>query len=312
MLKGAGAVPVVIDIHHCDTWAHNIFTFDDEMGRFADARVELKETGPIRSLIRVTGTYNQSTLRQDFIIYRDKAEVDVKVKLDWREKHKMLKLAFPVNVSSPKAVYEIPYGFICRPPNGEEEPGQQWLDVTGWQGETEYGLALINNSKYSFSVKDSEMRMTIANSSIYNDHYGVRDEWCEYMDQGIQEFEYKLVPHQGSWQSARVVQKAYEFNVRPVGIAETYHKGSLPQVMEGLSVTSDKVVVTVLKRAEADNGYIVRCYETAGEEGETHISIPMLNRSWSTRIGKCEIKTFFIPDDSTLEVREVNLLEQVE
>jgi alpha-mannosidase len=29
VLKGAGAVPMVIDIHHCDTWAHNIFTFDE-------------------------------------------------------------------------------------------------------------------------------------------------------------------------------------------------------------------------------------------------------------------------------------------
>ncbi|MGI6536795.1 MAG: glycoside hydrolase family 38 C-terminal domain-containing protein [Caldicoprobacterales bacterium] len=79
-VKGAAAVPIVIDIRHCDTWAHGIFRFDEEIGRFTDARVELKEEGPVRSLIRVTSSYNQSVLRQDFIVYRNKPEVHVKVK----------------------------------------------------------------------------------------------------------------------------------------------------------------------------------------------------------------------------------------
>lgn len=311
LLKGTGAIPIVIDIENCDTWAHNIFTFDEEVGRFGNAVVELKESGLLRSLIRVTSKYNQSTLRQDFIVYRDRPEVHVKVKLDWHEKHKMLKLAFPVNITEPVATYEIPYGFIRRPTNGEEEPGQQWIDVTGKNGDREYGLTLINNSKYSFSVLDTEMRMTIANSSIYNDHYGERDEWCEFMDQGIQEFEYMLVPHLGSWQSANAPRKAYEFNVRPITIMETYHKGDLPPVTEGLHVSAENVIATVFKRAEEGNGYILRCYETMEKEENAIISIPMLNRQWDTSFSKCEIKTFFIPDNENEQVTEVNLLEDI-
>ncbi|MGI6536796.1 MAG: glycoside hydrolase family 38 C-terminal domain-containing protein [Caldicoprobacterales bacterium] len=178
----------------------------------------------------------------------------------------MLKLSFPVNVTEPKAVYEIPYGFIQRPADGEEEPGQQWLDVTGRYGEKEYGLALINSSKYSFSVKDNEMRMVVANGSIYNDHYGVRDEWCEYMDQGMQEFEYVLYPHAGSRQTAQVVKKAYEYNVKPAALMETYHEGDLPLVMEGIQVSSDNVIVTVFKRAEDGDGYILRCWRNIGRK----------------------------------------------
>jgi alpha-mannosidase len=308
-LKGAGSVPIVIDIEHCDTWAHNVFTFDDEVGRFGNAVVELKESGTLRSLIRVTSKYNQSTLRQDYIVHRDRSEVQVKVKLDWKEKHKMLKLAFPVNVSEPTAAYEIPYGFITRPTNGEEEPGQQWIDVTGKYGNSEYGLSLINSTKYSFSVLGNEMRMTIANSSIYNDHYGVRDEWCEFMDQGLQEFEYMLIPHAGSWQSVNAPRKAYEFNVKPITIMETYHKGDLPPVMEGIDISSESVIATVFKRAEEGNGYILRCYETMGKEETTNIYIPILNRHWNTSFSKCEIKTFFIPDTFEDEVIEVNFLE---
>jgi len=310
VFKGKGAVPVVIDIHHCDTWAHGVFEFNDEVGRFADATIKLMEKGPLRWVIRVTSRYNDSTLRQDFIVYRDKKEIEVRVKLDWREKHKMLKLSFPVNVEDPRVTYEIPYGFIERPANGEEEPGQQWIDVTGKCGTKEYGLAILNDSKYSFSVRGNDMRMTIANSSVIADHYGVRDEWCEFLDQGVQEFRYVLVPHLGGWQDAGVVKRAYELNVKPVGIMETYHRGPLPQTMEGIRISSENVIATVFKRAEDDDGYILRCYETSGKSTKANISIPILQREWEAEFGKCEIKTFWIPDNLSQKVVERNLLEK--
>lgn len=87
------------------------------------------------------------------MIYHDRADIEVKVKLDWREKHKMLKLSFPVNVEQPTTVYEIPYGFIERAADGGEEPGQQWLDVSGKVPggiRSHYGLALLNDAKYSY------------------------------------------------------------------------------------------------------------------------------------------------------------------
>jgi alpha-mannosidase len=310
VLHGAGAVPVVIDIHHCDTWAHGVFEFSKEIGRFADAHVELMENGPVRSMLRVTSRYNNSVLRQDFIVYNDRPEVEVEVKLDWREKHKMLKLSFPVNIKEPSATYEIPYGFIIRPANGEEEPGQQWVDISGKLEGMDYGLTLINDSKYSFSIKGNDMRMTVANSSFFSEQHGERDKWCEYMDQGIQKFRYLLVPHPGGWQEANAVKRAYEFNVKPVGIAETYHHGVLPSIMEGIRISSNNIIAAVFKRAEEDDGFILRCYETSGRAEKATISISILNREWNAEFNKCEIKTYWIPDNPDDEVVERNLLEK--
>jgi alpha-mannosidase len=311
VFKGRGAVPVVIDINRCDTWAHGIFEFADEIGRFADATVKLMENGPLRWTVRVTSRYNDSILRQDFIVYRDKPEIEVRVKLDWREKHKMLKLSFPVNTEDPKAYYEIPYGYIERPTNGEEEPGQQWIDVTGKSGEEEYGLSILNDSKYSFGILGNDMRMTVANGSVFADHYGqrYRDDWCEFQDQGVQEFRYVLVPHKGGFQDAQIVKKAYELNVSPVGIMETYHEGPLPQSMEGIRISADHIIAAVFKRSEDNDGYVLRCYETSGKAVKTDIKLPMLQREWSAEFGKCEIKTFLIPDDLSKPVEEKNLLE---
>lgn len=306
------AVPVVIDESHADTWAHGVFEFRHEIARFGDAQIRLIEEGPLRAKLRVTSRYNRSILRQDFILYRDIPGIEVDVKLDWREEHKILKFSFPVNVHEPKATYEIPYGYIERPVNGEEEPGQQWMDVTGkpLSGETiRYGLTLLNDSKYSFDVMDNDMRMTVVRGSIYADHYGERDDLCEFMDQGIQEFKYALVPHEGDWRDVNAVKCAFELNVPPVHIIETYHKGALPQQFESIRISADNIVATAFKRSEDGDGYVLRCYETVGRSAETEFEIPYLGRKWSARLGACEIKTFWIPETSAGDVKEVNLME---
>jgi alpha-mannosidase len=324
-IDGRGAVPIVIDEHDSDTWGHRHLEFRNEIARFSDAEVKVVESGPLRATLRITSRYGQSVLRQDFTLYKESRDIQVKAKLDWREKHKLLKLSFPVRVHEPKATYEIPYGYLERPVNGEEEPGQQWVDVSGWankggaSSETvpEHlaaesglcGLALLNDSKYSFDVKGGDLRMTIVRGAIFADHYGQRDDLCEFMDQGVQEFAYALVPHTGSWQEAHIVHKALEWNVPPVHIVETYHEGPLPQSLCGVSLSSEHVVATAFKRAEDGAGYIMRCYEAGGLDRDVKLDIPLLDRTWHSRFGKCEIKTFYIPDDSDLPVYETNLVE---
>jgi alpha-mannosidase len=302
---GPAAVPLVIDVSKSDTWGHGIFGFRDEVGRFCDATLKVIEDGPVRACLRVTSTFGASLLRQDFVLYRHSRELEVRVRLDWQEKHSMLKLSFPVNAAEAVATYEIPYGFIRRPTNGEEEPGQKWVDVSGSSG----GLALLNDAKYAFDVFGNDLRMTCANSVIYADHFGQRDDLCEFMDQGVQEFRYALLPHRGSWVDAGVVRRAVELNTEPVQVLETYHSGALAPSYEGIRIGAANIVASVLKRAEDGNAFVLRCYESAGTPVQTEISLAVVGRTWQAHFGTCEIKTFLIPDDRSAVVREVNLLE---
>ncbi|MBO7745437.1 alpha-mannosidase [Paenibacillus sp. MWE-103] len=311
VLAGKGAVPVVIDEHHSDTWGHGLRSYRDLIGYFADAEVKVLEQGPLRGVLRVTSRYNGSTLRQDFTLHHHSADVQVRVQLDWREKHKMLKLSFPVAAEQPETHAEIPYGYLRREPNGREVPGQQWIDVCGIDPKTgtRRGLAILNSGKYAYDVLDNEARITVVRSPIFADHYGVRDDQVEYMDQGVQEFAYALVPYEGGWQDAGIVRKAYELNVPPVAVWETYHEGPLPQKYEGLKISSEQVICTAFKQAEDGGGWIARGYETAGRPAKAELRVPMLNRSWTADFGKCEIKTFYVPSDAELPVREVQLTE---
>lgn len=313
LFRGDAAKPVVID-DRSDTWSHNVFHFNNVSGAFVARSVKLVESGPVKSVVRVVSEYGSSRLVQEFAVYRELDYIDVKVTLDWREHFKMLKLIFPVNLIFTRQSYEIPYGYIEREHNGEEEPGQTWIDFSGVtrEGGFVYGLSLANDAKYSYSILNKEMAITVTRSPIYAHHDPLvpdPDGHYSFIDQGIQTFHYRIIPHLGNWEQAGTVKLAAELNQRPVSIIETYHDGPLPQKDSFLSVDKDNVIVSAVKKAEDNDDLIVRAYETAKTATEATIELPKWNRTITAKFGPCEIKTFRVPKDASLPVVETNLLE---
>ena len=162
------ALARLADIEHADTWGHMVFRFDKIKGSFGKADIQVLEEGPVRARLRVTTYYSDSALRQDYILYADSDQLEVRAQLDMHEPFYMLKLCFPVAGTGLKARAEIAYGVIERPNDGCEETGQRWMETGGEEG----GLAILNDGKYSFSADRGELRLTVANTSIYADHYG--------------------------------------------------------------------------------------------------------------------------------------------
>lgn len=307
------AVPVVID-DPSDTWSHNVFSFKSVAGQFRARQVQMVEYGPVKSVIRVTSQYNQSTMIQDFAMFANRDEIEVSVVVDWHEAWKMLKLRFPANVSNMIATYEIPYGHIERMTNGEEEPGQSWIDLSGVSRESgsRYGLSILNDAKYSYDVDMNDIGLTVLRSPIFAHHIPAvpdPDRLYTYMDQGVQKFHYTLLPHAGSWDEAGTVRKAAELNQRPVVLVTTLHKGLLGHSDSFMSVEPENVVASVVKKAEDNDDLIIRCYETAGVSASAAIHLPRFRRTITARFSPCEIKTFRVPGDETQPVVETSLLE---
>ncbi|HEX7064285.1 MAG TPA: glycoside hydrolase family 38 C-terminal domain-containing protein [Bacillales bacterium] len=313
LLDGPAARPVVLD-DHSDTWSHNVLRYQEEIGQFKAKSVSRVEHGPVKSVIRVKSEYGKSTLVQDFTMYRELNQIDVQVTVNWQESFKTLKLKFPVNLVFRKGTYEIPYGHIVRECNGEEEPGQSWVDISGTHPPTGemYGLSLLNDGKYSFDITNKEMSITVLRSPVYAHHDPlVPDPEGHYtfIDQGIQRFTYTLLPHKGNWETADTVRKAAELNQKPETLIETYHNGTLPQKDSFLSVDSATVVVSALKKAEDNDDLILRCHETTNHAAAATIRLPKWERAIEAQFGPSEIKTFRIPKDIAKPVVETDLLE---
>lgn len=317
ILKNAGGVPRVYR-DYSDTWSHGIPRFKDLEGAFGNARVRVIENGPVRGVVRIESTYKQSRIRQDVILYAGERYIECRVKVDWREPHRVLKLEFPINVTSPRAVYEIPYGYIDRAVNGDEQPGQRWCDVSGYMQngsdeQANYGVSLLNDSKYSFDVDGSKLSMTVLRSPVYAHHDPAQVNHDNpgdytYIDHGIQEFVYRLLPHKGSWKDCGTVKRSQELNSPPIVVVETSGTGDLPSSQSFIDVDVDNVIVSVFKKGE-DDGWILRCYETAGRATRATIHVRLLGRTLELDFGLCEIKTLKMSEDLNDDVEEVNLLE---
>ncbi len=308
--KDSAAAAIIND--HSDTWSHGIKRFDEVIGQFKAVSVDKTEKGLVRESIRVISKYGDSTLVQTYTLYAGKPDIHVKATLNWQEKHKLLKLRYPLELQSRKATYEIPYGSITRECNGEEEPMQNWFDLNGIINGTRFGLAILNDGKYGGDVCNNVMSMTILRSPVYAHHLpavitGSPDEYS-YMDQGITRFNYVLSPYKGRWQDNAIVQKGHELN-QPISVLiESCHKGSLPQTNSFLSIDAQNIILTALKQSEDKSSTIARIYETAGKRTNFSMFLHFLNKRLVLNIEPYKIKTYKITADG--EVTEVNLLEE--
>jgi alpha-mannosidase len=295
-----------------DTWSHDIKTFSDEIGTFGKAAFKVLEKGPLRARIRVKTTYGDSILSIDWMLCAGSRHLGAEVTLDWHEHLKMLKFSFPLDIESPVATYETPYGNIERPANGDEEPGQRWIDITGKNTGMTYGLTLINDAKYGYNVPGNDLRISIARSAVYAHHNPkVLDMNAEHIwqDQGIQTFRLLLVPHRDTWKNSNIPGIAEEFIAPPLIIYQGIHGGTMPKSGSFLSAEDKNIIVSAVKLAEQGDDLIIRCIETSGLQTEASLDLGFAGKKWKGSFRPYEIKTLRL-NRATREIREVSLLEE--
>jgi len=310
--SGAGGARALVLDDHSDTWSHDVRAYTKELGVFRNARFRVLEKGPLRATLRVRTSYGSSSLQTDWLLYAGARTLEARVALDWHEHQKILKFSFPVDVDDPQPTYEIAYGYKVRKANGDEDPGQRWIDLSGRRATGEYGLAVINDAKYGYSVQGNDLRISITRGAVYAQH---RPRQLEpngeyiWQDQGLQTFRLLLVPHSGAWQDARIVRMADEFTAPVPLIYQGIHPGTRPLSASFLSVDAPNVVVSVVKKAEDGDDLIIRCYETNGRPANATLDLGLVNRRWTGSFRPLEIKTLRVPLAGG-EIREVNALEQ--
>ncbi|MGA7162004.1 MAG: glycoside hydrolase family 38 C-terminal domain-containing protein, partial [Bacteroidota bacterium] len=245
--------------------------------------VEVVERGPVRSVIRVvhdclgpsfhrdypTPDFPSSFFTQDIILYDGIYRVDFKTDADWWEEHTMLKVAFPVAVSDSVATYEIPYGTIQRSTLMQnswerarvEVPAERWADLSG----NGVGVSLLNKSKYGYDIKGNTMRLSLLRSTIWPDPTA---------DRGKHSMEYSLFPHPGDWKESNTELVGYEINNPLIVVTTGVRKGKLLTSGSLIELGPQSLILTVLKKAEDSDAWIVQWYETHGEDTEAVLRLP--------------------------------------
>ncbi|HEX4650018.1 MAG TPA: glycoside hydrolase family 38 C-terminal domain-containing protein, partial [Granulicella sp.] len=231
--------------------------------------VRMVEHDELRSVVRVTRSWQSSKFAQDIILYAGANTVDVENDIDWHETHVLLKAAFPLAASAPMATYEIPYGTIERPTTRNnswekarfEVPALRWADLSDRQ----HGFSLINESKYGYDDQGNVLRLSLLRSPTWPDPEA---------DRGHHHFGYELYPHAGGWKQAMSERVGYEYNYKLRAMQVEAHTGSLPAEHSYVEVTPENVVLTAVKKAEDANGLIFRVVEWAGKDSTVRFTVP--------------------------------------
>lgn len=187
--------------------------------------------------------------------------------LDWRERHTLLKVCFPLDVRAPNATYEMPFGYAERPTHFStsfdraryEVPGHRFADLS----EHGFGAAVLTDSKYGYSCHGSELRVSLLRSPTSPDPEA---------DQGRQEFAYALMPHEGGWREAGVLAEAHRFNA-PLRWTTAASTGSFA------AVAAANLVLDTIKRAEDSDAVVLRLYEPHGGRGTARMRLGFPFRS---------------------------------
>jgi alpha-mannosidase len=297
--------PAMIVRDNSDTWSHSVHSFTEYEEAFHIDATEMIERGPIRTGIRIKSSGGTSRMEEEIFIEKNSNVIEIRVFLAWHEQHRMLKMRFPHGCTDPVAHYEIPYAWIERPIGPNEYPGQSWLDVSERNGS--HGLALITDSKYSYSVDSEYIYVVAARSPLYAHHVpphtmkeGERER-CQ--DQGEQEFRLLLIPHDGEWSGKHISRLQNPLIVH----TESRHDGMLPKAFTGLERKSTAIHVGAIKMAENGDGIIFRVVEQAGNASNAEFKFPTLDAQWHAEFAPFEIKSFLIQND---HVTEVDLLER--
>jgi alpha-mannosidase len=182
--------------------------------------------------------------------------VEFHTEVEWRERHRMLKVGFPLRVHADRATYEMPFGHAERPTHYStladlaryEVPGHRWADLS----EHGYGVALLNDGKYGHSAYGDTLRLSLLRAPTSPDPEA---------DQGHHRFAYALMPHAGGWREAGVVAEARRLN-QPL----LWTRGSA-EPRSFAAVDDPNLVLDTIKRAEDGDALVIRLYEAHGARG---------------------------------------------
>ena len=219
--------------------------------------------GTYRAALEISRKIGNSTMTQEIVLTADAESISFATTIDWQEKHKLLKVAFPVNAYATEAIHEIQFGYIKRPTHRSYQTDKDRYEVCNHRytalTDGAHGAAVLNDGKYGVNVVGSEIRLTLLKSAMMPD---------QNADRGTQQFTYAFYPFDGAFAESDVVQKAAELN-------EPITFGGEPDDLGPIFLSDARnIIVDTVKPADTvENALLVRAYEAMGKGTDTAFTV---------------------------------------
>ena len=171
-----------------------------------------------------------------------------------RESQNATCVHFPVSVRAEQASFDIQYGYVKRNTHRNTSWDKAKFEVVGHKyadlSDHDYGVALLNDCKYGYMVHDNLLDLNLLRSPTNPDPDA---------DKGSHSFTYSLFPHKNGLIHSDVINEASCLNQDPILFDGVSGKPKIPLALNG-----EGLELSVLKKAEKEDAWIIRIIETHG------------------------------------------------
>ena len=264
--------------HNWDAWDIDIYYEKCPIVHLEALSHEIVSEGETFKQIKFSYQYGKSTFTQLITLSQASPLLEINHQVNWQEKHKMLRAAFPANIQNGNAYYDIAYGYIERPNNRNTT----W-DLARFECATHKyaglssqsnGLFVLNDSKYGYKIVENVIDVCLLRSPTDPDPEA---------DTGAHEFKLALLPNQDHFSSSNIATEALQFNNPPL-VLNGKLKKNLP-----IKINSSNVTLEAFKKCDFDNSIIVRLVENKGKLSNVTVTIPDHKKCTETNLMEKEI-----------------------
>ncbi|MBQ6809495.1 MAG: hypothetical protein IJP09_02155 [Clostridia bacterium] len=255
--------------------------------------VRVIEDGSVRTVVEAVFGYESSKAVVHYKLNKLTSEMDLKIRVQWAEKAKMLKLAVPANIGACKYFGQQAYGVEELPTSGRECVAQKYVYLDNGAN----AVALINDGIYGSSASEEALKMTLLRSPAYCAHpdgdreFVPQDRYTPYIEQGERLYEFRFIAGDSKTVNEILPSSASTFNEKPMTLSFfPSGLGEAPKVK--FTVDAPKCVeCSAIKKANDGNGHIIRIFNGSAQGQKITLNLENGN-AFPYDLGKYEIASF--------------------
>jgi len=272
----------------------------DKTGNYK-TKWEITANGPVFTSYKYRQAIRNAVAELEITFYHQIKKVDFDVNLmNWDgTMFREFRMAMPLQIWNGEVAYEAPFGVV--EVGKDEMPGaageryqvackdlhprgiENWISASG----NEFGLTLSSSvvAVDFIDPTDQGLTNTFLQPILLASRRSCHGEGNDYHQTGNHSFSFSLTSHKPGWQNG--VKPGREANEHLFAVTDPskYAHAELNESMSFLRLEAENVIVSAFKKAENENGVVVRLYNLNEEESEVKLRFSQeFEKAWRTNL----------------------------
>jgi len=263
--------------------------------------IGIQDTGPAEATLKLSGKIllpvglksnrksrakkmTECSIESEIKLFSEIQRLEFKTKFNNKACDHRLQVEFPTAIKTDHVYAEGHFDVVKRSINvpdseGWKEKAYRTAHNSGFVdiNNGEYGLALLNQGlpEYEIILENNTIALTLlrcvgwlsrGDLEYKKGNAGPSFATPEAQCLGENTFSYALIPHQGSWDNARISQKTKQYKTKLLTRQLKNQQGNMPVSFSFIKLEGEYLEISALKKNEFENKLVVRIYNPTDRE----------------------------------------------